>query len=75
MFFFNDECDLADDDQSDLFTLATEVERRCGRLHRRAGDDVKLRYRSVGIRPASEFLAAEVVAKVDVRQQCKLMRP
>ncbi len=28
MFFFNDECDLIDDDQYDLFTLATEVERR-----------------------------------------------
>ena len=28
MFFFNDECDLVDDDQYDFFTLATPVERR-----------------------------------------------
>lgn len=28
MFFFNDECDLVDDDQYDFFTLATQVERR-----------------------------------------------
>ena len=28
MFFFNDECDFHDDDQYDLFTLATEIERR-----------------------------------------------
>ena len=33
MFFFNDECDLADDDQYDLFTLATEVARRSGPLY------------------------------------------
>lgn len=75
MFFFNDECDLADDDQYDLFTLATEVERRCGRFHRRAGDDVELRCFGAGICPASEFPAAEVAAQVDVRQQRKLMRP
>ena len=28
MSFFNDECDLVDDDQFDLFTLSTQVERR-----------------------------------------------
>lgn len=27
MSFFNDECDLVDDDQFDLFTLSTQVER------------------------------------------------
>ena len=34
MFFFNDECDLIDDDQYDLFTLATEIERRRASTHR-----------------------------------------
>jgi hypothetical protein len=28
MSFFNDECDLVDDDQFDLFTLSTQLERR-----------------------------------------------
>jgi|HubBroStandDraft_5_1064220.scaffolds.fasta_scaffold10483_7 hypothetical protein len=28
MSFFNDECDLVDDEQYDLFTLSTVVERR-----------------------------------------------
>jgi len=28
MLFFNDECDLADDDQYDLFTLTSQIERR-----------------------------------------------
>jgi hypothetical protein len=28
MSFFNDECDLVDDDQFDLFTLSTQIERR-----------------------------------------------
>jgi hypothetical protein len=37
MFFFNDEFDLADDDQYDLFTLACDMERhRAGQRERRA---------------------------------------
>lgn len=28
MFFFNDECDIRDDDQYDFFTLSIQVERR-----------------------------------------------
>lgn len=28
MFFFHDECDLIDDDQYDLFTLTTHIERK-----------------------------------------------
>jgi len=38
VFFFNDECDLADDDQYDLFTLATEVARRSGPLYSPGSD-------------------------------------
>jgi hypothetical protein len=41
MFFFNDECDLADDDRYDFFTLTTDVERRRGRSHRTASTQVK----------------------------------
>lgn len=33
MFFFNDECELLDDDRYDLFTLTTQIER----LHRNRG--------------------------------------
>jgi hypothetical protein len=32
MFFFNDECDLNDEDQYDFFTLATVVQHRLGSL-------------------------------------------
>jgi hypothetical protein len=32
MSFFNDECDLVDDEQYDLFTLSTVVERRQSNL-------------------------------------------
>ena len=28
MLFFNDECDFVDDDQYDLFTLGSEMQRR-----------------------------------------------
>lgn len=28
MYFFNDECDFVDDDQYDLFTQGSEIERR-----------------------------------------------
>lgn len=40
MFFFHDECDLVDDDQYDLFTLTTHIERqsRAFSLHRRPRD-------------------------------------
>jgi hypothetical protein len=30
MFFFHDECDLIDEDQYDLFTLTTHIERKSG---------------------------------------------
>jgi hypothetical protein len=34
MFFFHDECDLIDDDQYDLFTLTTHIERKSGAASR-----------------------------------------
>ncbi|HKD84893.1 MAG TPA: hypothetical protein VKB58_09115 [Terriglobales bacterium] len=34
MFFFHDECDLIDDDQYDLFTLTTHIERKSGAVSR-----------------------------------------
>jgi hypothetical protein len=37
VFFFNDECDLIDDDQYDFFTLATPVERRRPSIDRACG--------------------------------------
>jgi hypothetical protein len=37
MSFFNDECDLVDDDQFDLFTLSTQVERRRKHTNNPAG--------------------------------------
>ncbi len=46
MFFFNDECDLADDDCYDFFTLTTDVERRRGRSHLTAGRQLKGREES-----------------------------
>ena len=60
MFFFNDECDLVDDDQYDLFTLATEVERRCDRSHRRTAGELKFRCCDDRIHTGPEFPAAEV---------------
>ena len=75
MFFFNDECDLIDDDQYDLFTLETEVERRCNRSHYRVGGGLKLRCCQAGIGPAPEFPATGMAAQAGhVRQQNKLMR-
>jgi hypothetical protein len=38
VFFFNDECDIRDDDQYDFFTLATQVERRRPRADRLPSD-------------------------------------
>jgi hypothetical protein len=41
VYFFNDECELVDDDQYDIFTLATQVERRQPAIYRsgRIGKD------------------------------------
>lgn len=36
MYFFHDECDFADDDQYDFFTLAIHIERRHNRSPRHA---------------------------------------
>jgi hypothetical protein len=41
MFFFNDECDLADDDRYDFFTLTTDMERRRGRSYLTASRQLK----------------------------------
>jgi hypothetical protein len=42
MGFFNDECDLVDDDQYDLFTLAIDVERRSAGWQESSGDKVSV---------------------------------
>jgi len=36
MSFFNDEFDLVDDDQFDLFTLSTQIERRSKHINKLA---------------------------------------
>jgi hypothetical protein len=47
MAFFNDECDLVDDDRYDLFTLTTQIERlhpsRGARKRQPAPKDRRLR--------------------------------
>jgi len=35
MLFYNDECDLVDDDQYDLFTLTTQIQRHTNAFRRR----------------------------------------
>ncbi|MGA2369302.1 MAG: hypothetical protein ACLPPV_04320 [Candidatus Korobacteraceae bacterium] len=69
MFFFNDECDFTDDDQYDLFTLESEVERRWRRSHRQAAGDVKRGCCNTGIDPSAKLSAREAPAEIHrVRQ-------
>ncbi|MFZ0793749.1 MAG: hypothetical protein WAM65_08265 [Candidatus Korobacteraceae bacterium] len=75
MFFFNDECDLIDDDQYDLFTLATDVERRSNRFLHRGPGGVKPHGCKPLLSPAPEFVAPEgPTQSAQSRQQHKLMR-
>ena len=52
MFFFNDECDFVDEDQYDLFTLSTEIERRCADSRHRQGKAIRSPGRTLQAREA-----------------------